>query len=383
MNQNNNIEDAFRNAFDGYEEEVSPRVWESVSRHLNTAGTSPSDPVSQGVSGSSSAGTIGGMAGKAALWFAGAALVAVTGIYYYSQNDQPAEVVATQPPVTATETPAQSADIQSEEIKNQSVYGNQANASSDAPKATIPQNDGKEIKGGITASKSEPVLQTENPVAVQEKATANQATNTSTSPSSSGKSAVPSGAASSGNVPSSIPPSTFDRYVPIITAAPNSGYAPLKVKMTYYGDATQSAWNTGDGGEIRTEPGFEHTYEQPGEYVVELTTTDPEGVKHTTKTTIVVKSPSAINTLPNVFTPNGDGLNDTFKVEGEKLTQLEVAIFNKAGKQVYRWNGPEGSWDGRLLSGETAPEGTYFYVIFARGADERSYQYKGTITLIR
>jgi gliding motility-associated-like protein len=153
--------------------------------------------------------------------------------------------------------------------------------------------------------------------------------------------------------------------------------------MAFYGDATQSTWNTGDGSDIRTEGSFDHVYDQPGEYVVELTTTDPEGVKHTTKTTIVVKSPSAVGSIPNVFTPNGDGMNDLFKIEGEKLTQLEVAVFNKAGKQVYRWNGPDGGWDGRLLSGETAPEGTYFYVIFARGADERSYQYKGTITLIR
>jgi gliding motility-associated-like protein len=184
-------------------------------------------------------------------------------------------------------------------------------------------------------------------------------------------------------LPNSIPPSTFDRYTPIITASPSSGYAPLNVKLSFYGDAKDATWNTGDGTEAITSSVTDHTYNQPGTYVVELITTDPDGVRHTAKAQIEVKAPSVVNTIPNVFTPNADGMNDRFEVTGEKIQKLEAAIFDKSGRQVYRWTGTDGGWDGRLLSGETAPEGTYFYVIFARGADERSYQFKGTVTLIR
>jgi len=183
-------------------------------------------------------------------------------------------------------------------------------------------------------------------------------------------------------VPNSLPPTVFDRYTPIITASPASGYAPLRVQLSYFGDAKESTWNTGDG-TVSRESSLIHTYDEPGSYTVELVTIDPEGVKHTTKSVIEVKVPSMVHTIPNVFTPNGDGMNDRFEIMGDHLSQIEAAIFDKSGRQVFRWTGIDGGWDGTYLSGETAKEGTYFYVIFARGDDDRSYQFKGSVTLIR
>lgn len=68
-------------------------------------------------------------------------------------------------------------------------------------------------------------------------------------------------------------------------------------------------------------------------------------------------------TVPNTFTPNGDGVNDNWDIEAlitypESLTQ----VFNRYGQMVYQSNGYSKPWDGRQ-NGKPVPEGTYYYRI--------------------
>jgi gliding motility-associated-like protein/uncharacterized repeat protein (TIGR01451 family) len=82
--------------------------------------------------------------------------------------------------------------------------------------------------------------------------------------------------------------------------------------------------------------------------------------------------------IPNVFTPNGDGKNDTFEIVGiEGFDNATLAIYNRWGNEVYRNGAYKNNWDGHGLN-----EGTYYYVIkLKKGSKEDAY--KGWVLLKR
>ena len=69
-------------------------------------------------------------------------------------------------------------------------------------------------------------------------------------------------------------------------------------------------------------------------------------------------------TVPNAFTPNGDGKNDYFVVDGvDKFPANELVVFNRWGEIVYRAKPYNNDWGGNNQSGAPLPEGTYYYVL--------------------
>lgn len=83
--------------------------------------------------------------------------------------------------------------------------------------------------------------------------------------------------------------------------------------------------------------------------------------------------------IPNVFTPNGDGLNDTFTIPGiERFEANELSIFNRWGSSVYEKKSYKNEWDGSQLN-----EGTYFYLLKIKSAANKWEVYKGFVTIIR
>ena len=102
----------------------------------------------------------------------------------------------------------------------------------------------------------------------------------------------------------------------------------------------------------------------------------------------VVRIPptDGINFIPNVFTPNGDGLNDEFKVDAPGLKQFSMEVFNRWGQSVFASTSVDRGWRGGLDNGSSAvPDGTYFYIISFK--DECSNEPEGTrtghVTLLR
>src|SRR5688572_10137187 len=94
-------------------------------------------------------------------------------------------------------------------------------------------------------------------------------------------------------------------------------------------------------------------------------------------------SASAAIVVPNVFTPNYDGLNDVFQVKLERISNFNCTVFNRYGVKIYEWNALNGNWDGTTTSGMRVPDGVYFYVIEATGADGKSYTEKGFVQVLR
>lgn len=82
-------------------------------------------------------------------------------------------------------------------------------------------------------------------------------------------------------------------------------------------------------------------------------------------------------TIPNVFTPNGDGKNDYFAVEYKGLSPYSLKIYNRWGKRVFESEDSKVYWDGRI-QGQEAAAGTYFYLLLI---DKK--EYSGSVTLIR
>ncbi len=169
----------------------------------------------------------------------------------------------------------------------------------------------------------------------------------------------------------------------VINAAPVTGAIPLSV---FFGNGSTTGagitytWDFGDG---NTSNQFEPTnvYNGAGTYTAILIVTD--GICSDTTSIIIDAFGESAILIPNVFSPNGDGSNDVFTVDGINLESVEGEIFNRWGQKMFSWGNVKGYWDGRTLAGSEAPEGTYFYIIKAKGFDGSEYFEKGGVSLIR
>jgi gliding motility-associated-like protein len=132
----------------------------------------------------------------------------------------------------------------------------------------------------------------------------------------------------------------------------------------------QYSWNMGDGSS-ETGSSISHTYNQVNsalDYTITLTATDQHNCTDSTSQTIDV-----IPFIPNVFTPNGDGINDTF------MAGMETEVFDRNGLKLYK--GTEG-WNGDFNGRALTPD-TYFYLITYTDKNGILKSVKGFITLTR
>jgi len=81
----------------------------------------------------------------------------------------------------------------------------------------------------------------------------------------------------------------------------------------------------------------------------------------------------------NTFTPNGDGINDTWFIGNiDQFPNNEVVVFNRYGAQIFQATGYDNKWDGTIL-GVPVPDATYYYVVYT-GTGKT---YRGSVTIIR
>jgi gliding motility-associated-like protein len=177
------------------------------------------------------------------------------------------------------------------------------------------------------------------------------------------------------------------------TVDPSKGGAPLEVTFTDKSvKAMKYKWLFGDDS-ISYDPNPRpHTYYIPGEYKVKLIIESPlRCIDSMTYEKIIVDKSDL--QIPNVFTPNGDGMNDLFRIEKTSLRYISVDIYSKSGIKVYGFYG-EGEilkdwegWDGNINgSSRKASPGVYFYIIKAMGWDDVRYdnkEYRGFVYLYR
>ena len=84
--------------------------------------------------------------------------------------------------------------------------------------------------------------------------------------------------------------------------------------------------------------------------------------------------------ITNVLTPNGDGKNDTWKIENiESYPNTEVIVVNREGQFVFEDTNYSNNWDGKY-EGKYLPDATYYYIVKFAGSDK---VYKGAVTILR
>lgn len=167
------------------------------------------------------------------------------------------------------------------------------------------------------------------------------------------------------------------------TASATNGNIPLDVDFTdaSTGNGLSYSWEFGDNN-TSNQQNPSNTFDELGSFTTVLTVTDNNGCTDTTSAVITVAGESVL-IIPNIFSPNGDGLNDTWNVEGTNITEIQGTIMNRWGQVMFMFDLLEMGWDGRTVSGVEASEGTYYYIIEAVGQDGTVYNYQGPFELVR
>jgi len=88
--------------------------------------------------------------------------------------------------------------------------------------------------------------------------------------------------------------------------------------------------------------------------------------------------------MPNAFSPNGDGVNDIYraKTNYQNIVEFEATIFDRWGVKIFSWTNIDEGWDG-TYNGKKCPEGTYYVVVHAVGADHQEWDIKCDVNLMR
>ncbi|RLD54858.1 MAG: hypothetical protein DRJ05_13950 [Bacteroidetes bacterium] len=162
---------------------------------------------------------------------------------------------------------------------------------------------------------------------------------------------------------------------------------------------TTFTWDFGDGGTSHYSP-VNHTYQDAGTFIVAVAYDTYYGCKGTDSLTIIVK-PVKFK-IPNVFTPDGNGINDLFIISydsggdggngedpaykfGESDDPINIndfynsntlIILNRWGQKVFEANNYQNDWDGDGLT-----DGVYFYILDCKGEHEDK-TYKGAVHII-
>ena len=176
----------------------------------------------------------------------------------------------------------------------------------------------------------------------------------------------------------------FNYSSPGLTECETLGVGDLiQFTNTSTGDYISVDWNFGDTGlTVINEENPTHIYNQPGTYVVTQTVYYEYGCVDVFEDILYVTIGYGL-VLPNAFTPNGDGINDTIRPWFKCMTNVEISIYDTFGSLLYVEAGEEiYGWDGSI-NGKMAENGNYIIVVRATTLFGEIIDLNGPITLIR
>jgi gliding motility-associated-like protein len=128
---------------------------------------------------------------------------------------------------------------------------------------------------------------------------------------------------------------------------------------------------------------FDTCYTEGGTYDVCLKIQNKNGCEHETCKTITVFDPLKV-VPPNIFTPDGDGINDvfTFGILAQGVQTFHCTIVNRWGNQITELNGITDGWNGKDKSGSICRDGTYFYIYEGTSEAGEPFAGQGTVQII-
>lgn len=167
------------------------------------------------------------------------------------------------------------------------------------------------------------------------------------------------------------------------------GSAPCEIEfMSYVSDAVRHIeWqmatdpNFNDIKYRITEPDLTYTFMDDGTTYIRCIASNADGSCESFGNTYTVEIGSSELKIPNIFTPDGDGVNDVWKVSYRSLIDFKCWIYDRYGHEIFYFENPADGWDGKY-NGKYLGSGVFFYVVTATGADGKNYKKSGDINII-
>lgn len=183
----------------------------------------------------------------------------------------------------------------------------------------------------------------------------------------------------------------LDPPVANIAANPMQDFSPFTTTFVNGSENADSYfWDFGNGETLTTTTTQSQTITYEGEGPLDITVcliAIQPGCQDTACVVVTILEFIAppVFAIPNVFSPNGDGNNDTWNFFNlEFVESIEMTILNRWGNVVFETIDPNPIWDGKLPNGNDATEGVYFYKYFLKGLDKTtSHEGHGYFHLIR
>lgn len=367
-NDLNHIDEIFKNSLENFEANVDPSVWANVSQSIgNTAGaTSAGGAAASGVS-------------KSILFYAAASIVAtatVIGSVYLLNSNKTEQKTIEQTAITSL-IPEENAESKVViESKEESIVVKETNTAIISEETIQSLTESNQIvsKDKVERKTIDEAVKTDNQLV--DDVVANTAVS-EVNPTTV-KSDVKD------NVPNTTSQKVAVKELNIsIKSNVKKGKAPLDVEFGVNGEGVSYLWDFGDNTTVSSEEAPYHTYKKPGTYKVTLTAIDEKANAKVSYQIIEVEKNkvSKIDEIQNVFSPNGDGINDIIKVDGENITKFHAAVMDSKGNLIYEWDSIDGFWDGRDNNNNILPKGTYYLVVTAKGEDGEQHIAKKSLQL--
>lgn len=168
------------------------------------------------------------------------------------------------------------------------------------------------------------------------------------------------------------------------------GSAPVDISFTSY--STQGVlhheWQMAKDPEFKeveyrfNVQDLDYTFTEEGSFYLRYIGSNSDGSCEAISDTYTVKIGGSELLCPNAFSPDGDGVNDKWKVAYRSLLDFECWIFDRFGAEIYHFKDPSDGWDG-TRNGKPVKSGVFYYVIQATGADGKKYKKSGDINILR
>lgn len=375
MNQlNNDIPGFLGEKLSNATSPVDPSLWQNIADKLPTQ--TPASGA-ESVAGSSAPGM--SVAAKIAIWSGAAVLTGVAGYGIFALLTE--EKAPSAPQVEAPETVIQpETDVNYEDVVVAEPEEHPAGEAEAAPKTASqqPQQAQQQVPAA-KAAPSEPTEAGEMPLSIPEETSPAEPVETATATSSE--------RTESAETNQNSPAQTETLVSPHASADFNVAFDATDELLASFSaewqDGDRYTWDFGDGNSSE-EPNPMHRYDEEGEYLVRLFVADLHGNEVALEASVEVRRTPVLK-LPNIFTPNNDGLNDRLHIseDSKHVSVLRLIVFDHQGKVVYEQFGAGSGWDGLLQDGSPAPEATYRLVVTAQGNDGKQYNESSFVRLQR
>ncbi|WP_264536418.1 PKD domain-containing protein [Flavobacterium sp. N1736] len=158
-------------------------------------------------------------------------------------------------------------------------------------------------------------------------------------------------------------------------------YDPVLFTNLATGDFTHVSWDFGDGN-FSDDENPKHIYTREGTYTIKQLVSYPFGCQYSYSSTLIIEKGYKL-AMPNAFTPNNDGFNDTFAPVFLGLINITLDVYDTWGSVIYSETGTNiHGWNGKVKDLD-AENGNYYFKLSAKTFYNHTVTEKGAFTLIK